>query len=400
MKTNRHTVRLALLSSLVVMSLSLSGIASAEEKTWEIKSNDTLGIVVAKQYPGYGNRNAIMQAILKANPSAFVGGNINRLIVGKTLTLPEASDIPDLKPPAPPATAADANVDKATLQRLQALEAERKEMEETLKLLEEENAALQEMVKNYEENKQAKETELTQLADKVKALEGKLANSATTTPATTPSSGTETDALATLKTDLAALQTQNTELKTQLTASKQALEESTLATTGLKTQLDELKHQNDLLNNDLQQAHASVSIAEKKSSGSNWLPWALLGLLTLLMLPLLWLLKRNREEPRVKTVIAPPKPAPLVAAPKPSDPVSYSDASTPPVSSTAMPATKPEIPAVTIPENPDAELKLDIARAYLDLREPEAAAEILREVIAEGGSRQQQEAGEILSFIA
>lgn len=399
MKTNRHTVRLALLSSLVALSLSLPGIVSAEEKTWEIKPNDTLGIVVAKQYPGYGNRNAIMQAILKANPDAFVGTNINRLIVGKTLTLPEASSIPDLKPPAPPATAANASVDKATLQRLEALEAERKEMEETLKLLEEENAALQDMVKNYEESKQAKEAELTQLADKVKDLESKLAGSATTTAAI-PSSGTETDALATLKTDVATLQTENTELKNQLTAAKQALEESTTATTGLKTQLDELKRQNDLLNNDLQQAHASVSVAEKKSSGSNWLPWALLGLLTLLMLPLLWMLKRNREEPRVKTVIAPPKPVPLVPAPKPSEPVSYSDTSTPPVSSVTMPVTEPEIPAVIIPESPDAELKLDIARAYLDLREPEAAAEILREVIVEGGSRQQQEAGEILSFIA
>ena len=72
-------------------------------------------------------------------------------------------------------------MDKATLQRLEALEAERKEMEETLKLLEEENAALQDMVKNYEESKQAKEAELTQLADKVKDLESKLAGSATTT---------------------------------------------------------------------------------------------------------------------------------------------------------------------------------------------------------------------------
>lgn len=399
MKTNRHTVRLALLSSLVALSLSLPGIASAEEKTWEIKPNDTLGVVVAKQYPGYGNRNAIMQAILKANPDAFLGKNVNRLIVGKTLTLPEASSIPDLKPPAPPATAANANVDKATLQRLETLEAERKEMEETLKLLEEENAALQDMVKNYEESKQAKEAELTKLADKVKDLEGKLAGSATTA-AVTPNSGAETDALATLKTDITTLQTENTELENQLTTAKQALEESTAATAGLKTQLDELKRQNDLLNNDLQQAHASVSVAEKKSSGSNWLPWALLGLLTLLMLPLLWMLKRNREEPRVKTVIAPPKPVPLVPTPKPSEPVSYSDTSTPPVSSVAMPVTEPEIPAVIIPESPDAELKLDIARAYLDLREPEAAADILREVIIEGGSRQQQEAGEILSFIA
>jgi FimV-like protein len=397
MKTNRHTVRLALLSSLVALSLSLPGIVSAEEKTWEIKPNDTLGIVVAKQYPGYGNRNAIMQAILKANPDAFVGNNINRLIVGKTLTLPEASSIPDLKPSAPPAAAAtDATADKVTLERLQSLEVELKEMEETLKLLEEENADLQDMVKDYETNKQAKEAELTQLSEKVKELESKLAS----TGAAPSHPGSEADTLAALKIDMSALQTENTELKSQLSSAKQALEESTTATTELKTQLDELKRQNNLLNDDLQRAHASIAVTEKKSVGSSWLPWTLLGLLALLMLPLLWLLKRNREEPRIKTVIAPPKPAAVMPAPKSNEPVSYSDTSTPPVSSIAMPTAEPAVPAEIIPEDPEAELKLDIARAYLDLREPEAAAEMLREVIAEGGSRQRQEAEEILSFIA
>lgn len=395
MKTNRHTVRLTLLSSLVTLSLALPSSVNAEEKTWEIMPNDTLGAIVAKQYPNYSNRNAIMQAILNANPNAFIGNNINRLIVGKTLILPEASSIPGVKPPA--ATTADAGVDKATLRRLEALEAERKEMEETLKLLEEENAALQDMVKNYEESKQAKDAEFTQLTDKLKALESKLAASATSVAPT--NSDTEAEALATLKADIATLQTENTQLKEQLNTAQQALKESTTAMTGLKTQLDELKNQNTLLNNDLQQAHALVSIAEKKSSGSNWLPWTLLGLLSLLMLPLLWILKRNREEPRIKTVIAPPAPTPVIPEPKPSEPVSYSDTSTPPVSSVVTPEREVEIPAGTIPENPDAELKLDIARAYLDLREPEAAAEILREVITEGGSRQQQEAKEILSFL-
>ncbi|QTR50864.1 FimV/HubP family polar landmark protein [Candidatus Thiothrix anitrata] len=395
MKTNRHTIRLALLSSLIALSLSAPGIASAEEKTWEIKSNDTLGLVVAKQYPGYANRNAIMQAILKANPDAFIGSNINRLIVGKILTLPEASSIPDLKPPAPPP--ATGTTDKVALERLQSLETELKEMEETLKLLEEENADLQEMVKDYETNKQAKESELTQLSEKVKELESKLTNEGV---GNTTSSGNETATLTALKTDMSALQTENTELKSQLSSAKQALEESTTATTELKAQLDELKRQNNLLNSDLQRAHASLTITEKKSAGSSWLPWTLLGLLALLMLPLLWLLKRNREEPRIKTVVAPPKSAAVMPAPKSNDPVSYSDTSTPPISSVALPTEEPTVPVEIIPEDPEAELKLDIARAYLDLREPEAAAEILREVIAEGGSRQRQEAEEILSFIA
>ena len=65
------------------------------------------------------------------------------------------------------------------------------------------------------------------------------------------------------------------------------------------------------------------------------------------MLPLLWMLKRNREEPRVKTVIAPPKPVPLVL-PKPVT-VSYSDTST--ASQQRPPVTEPEIPAVMIPES-------------------------------------------------
>ena len=61
--------------------------------------------------------------------------------------------------------------------------------------------------------------------------------------------------------------------------------------------------------------------------------------------------------------------------------------------------TPEEEEAVLPPEDPEVDLKLDIARAYLDIRDSEAAAEMLQEVLTEGGSRQRQDAREILSFI-
>jgi len=61
-----------------------------------------------------------------------------------------------------------------------------------------------------------------------------------------------------------------------------------------------------------------------------------------------------------------------------------------PVPATTQPAT---------PDHPEAALKLAIAHAYLDLRNAEAAHDMLQDILSEGGSRQQQEAREILSFI-
>lgn len=432
MKQHFHTIRLSVLASVLTVALVLPGITHAEDKTWEIKAKDTLGVIVAKQYPGYGNRVAIMQAILKNNPDAFFGGNINHLIVGKTLNLPEVSSIPDLQPPAPVVTlpsTSGGEADKALQERLKKLEAERTEMAETLKLLEDENASLKEMVKGYEEAKQSKDAELAKLTARVKELEAAAAKAEQppTTEAKTSETGTEaadSAALTELKNNVSTLQSENDTLKQQIDSTKQALDKNTVAANELKAQLDALKQENTALGNDLQQARAAASVAESKaasSSSSNWLPWLLLGLMALLMLPLLWLLKRNREEPHVTTVSATPKP--VVTAPSVTPPpvkvttavtavtttsvankeASYSDNTPlPPVTPSVDVVTAPVIDAVNAlvdPENPEAELKLDMARAYLDLRESEAAAELLREVISEGGARQKQEANEILSFI-
>lgn len=395
MKKMHVTPRSLLMASLLALSLGCPALGVAADKEREVKPNDTLGHIVAEEYPGHGNYTAIMQAILKASPGAFIGQDINRLIVGKPLKLPDANDIPGLKAPAP--VVSGGGGDPALLEKLKVLEAGRVQLEEDLKVLEDENASLQEMVKSYEEAKQTKDAELTKLEARVKELEGMLAaqgqkpDSANTTEGRESNTGSE---LAVLKANVASLQTENTGLKDQLDKTRQSLDENQQQTETLQVQLADIKRLNKQLNDDLQQAQA----ARESQTSSNWLPWTLLGLLAVLMLPLLWLLRRHREEPLVTTVAAPFKPDPVTTPPSVQlgEPQAYSDTTPPP-----MPvAPDVEEDAGAGPEDSEAELKLDIARAYLDLRDSEAAAEILQEVLQEGGKRQKREAREILSFIA
>lgn len=384
-----------LIAALLTLPMAYPALGWAADKEQEVRPKDTLGQIVADNYKGYDNRSAIMQAILKASPDAFIDGDINRLIVGKSLKLPDANSIPDIRSAAKPETSN--SQDPALLEKLKVLEAGRAALEKNLKVLEEENTSLQDMVKQYEEAKQAKDAELAKLEARVRELEDMLAASgknstvaASASPAGESQENADTE-LATLKANISSLQTENTDLKDQLDKARQSLGKNQRETETLKAQLSDIQRLNTQLNNDLQQSQTANKVS------STWLPWTLLGLLAVLMLPLLWLVRRHRDEPVITTVTAPPKPAPITATPPVHDGghQTYSDTSLPP-----MPITSEIREEETVPENPDAELKLDIARAYLDLRDSEAAAEVLQEILLEGGTRQKREAREILSFIA
>ncbi|WGZ94577.1 MAG: FimV/HubP family polar landmark protein [Candidatus Thiothrix putei] len=335
-------LRLHVLQVLVPVSLvgmCLSGAVLAADKVWEIQLGNSLGKIIAEQYPDYGSRQAIAQEILKRNPEAFRNQNVNSLIVGKTLQLPDPADIPNLKPLVPKAEVAGG--DPAAQKKIQALETQVAELEETITIIEEENAAVQEM------------------------LQEQVSGGAKPEPAAAPVDNT---------------------LPQQLDAAKQALEESKAANVTLETQVATLTRENEALQNDLQQIRAAAAVAETKAASVSNLPWILLGLLALLTLPLIWLMWRKHESSSLdagaisaSTLVAPAETLADV-----------------PVQS------HPEVPVVAtlaMDENPDAALKLDIARAYLDLRDSEAAADILQDVLVEGGNQQRQEAREILSFI-
>ncbi len=417
-----RTHRLPCLLSLTLTVCCGWGTVWAEDGKWAVKPGDTMGNIVTQQYPGYANRAAIMQAIIKANPDAFIKNDLNRLVIGRTLTLPDAKSIPDLQPPViVPDKAANASADTAASARLKELESQLAQLQDHLKSLESENTTLKTRVEGSETDKQHKSAELSKLEARIKELE-QLNSAKSATPA--PSSDAVPKTVATDTTSTADLDA----LKTELEASQQALTKQQQATDELKqqvtdnqkqaddlhTQVADLTRQNDTLQNDLKQAQAVATAAQKNAENSSSLPWILLGLLTLFILPLLWLLKRKRDEPSIATVPSPSKPVepPSVITPTvdvtakraiPEETMAVSaplNLDTQPSVAALEPvnvATVEEIPAP--PENPDVDMKLDIARAYLDLRDSAAAADMLQEVLLEGGSRQRQDAREILSFI-
>ena len=415
-----------IISPKLAVALVLTGILSgvntsvAKEREWVIKSNDTLSKIVERYYPSIRNKKAVIRAIVQDNPNAFRRGNAHDLILGKVLILPEpdrfkntttkaetdstASDASKVVEPvavvepvneapetvaestsaeAPATNKSASNVPSNVKEKIDELEEGRKELEETLKLVEEENASLQSMVGKYEEQKHAQDAQIAKLEDQVKQLEANLKNT-DSTKAVTPAPAVAPVAAA--SEDSAAI-------------SKQLAEKERVTET-LKTQLAETKRQNDALQEELQ---TKITIME--SNSSNNLPWIISALLALVMLPLLWLLKQKmqalptvsvanqalKKEPVAKPVTQ--AAAPKVADPLPTATITTSTATVTPVVSNARADDHSD-------DNLEADIKLDMARAYMDLRNASAAVEILQDVLVEGGARQRQEAREILSFIS
>ena len=418
-----------IISPKLAVALVLTGILSgvntsvAKEREWVIKSNDTLSKIVERYYPSIRNKKAVIRAIVQDNPNAFRRGNAHDLILGKVLILPEpdrfkntttkaetdstASDASKVVEPIAvvepvneaPETVAEStsaevpttnksasNVPSNVKEKIDELEEGRKELEETLKLVEEENASLQSMVGKYEEQKHAQDAQIAKLEDQVKQLEANLKNTDSTKAVTPVPAVAPVAPVAAASEDSAAI-------------SKQLAEKERVTET-LKTQLAETKRQNDALQEELQ-----TKITTMESNSSNNLPWIISALLALVMLPLLWLLKQKmqalptvsvanqalKKEPVAKPVTQ--AAAPKVADPLPTATITTSTATVTPVVSNARADDHSD-------DNLEADIKLDMARAYMDLRNASAAAEILQDVLLEGGARQRQEAREILSFIS
>jgi len=91
----------AILSSLVVfliVSLLMVETLSAETR-YRVKSSDNVNTIVERYYPNSElSRGQLLVGILIENPRAFKGGNINFLLRGKRLTLPDESDFQQISP--------------------------------------------------------------------------------------------------------------------------------------------------------------------------------------------------------------------------------------------------------------------------------------------------------------
>ena len=268
-------------------------------------------------------------------------------------------------------------------------------------------------------DKKQLEQERDQLKQQVQTLQAgnKQAEATATASTTTPDAATNVDApdpailmqqLDEIEAANEQLLTDKNKLQSDLDTAQQQLKEREQTMSALSGQITESKQQLETTQQELLLANAARASAElnkaslEKQRGS-WLPW----LLALLMLPVGWFLGRRSKVPEptpdthkaVETrAIA---TAAVATATATAQPLEQDTASTlPNVAELAQ--TDPTIANQTIAandDNVDAAIKLDIVRAYLDLRDPTAASSLLKEVLREGGRQQQQEAREILSFL-
>ena len=86
-----------------VASATSSAPAMSGGGRYTVKSGDTLYRIARSVTPGNGDINATMRAIQRANPHAFSSSNMNSLMAGVTLTIPDASGAMPLVAEAQPA---------------------------------------------------------------------------------------------------------------------------------------------------------------------------------------------------------------------------------------------------------------------------------------------------------
>jgi len=92
MKKISHYLLLALL-------LVISAQAVSAETRYRVKSSDNLKAIVERFYENSDlTEGQLMVGVLAKNPRAFRGGNINFLLRGKRLTLPDESEIEQISP--------------------------------------------------------------------------------------------------------------------------------------------------------------------------------------------------------------------------------------------------------------------------------------------------------------
>lgn len=346
--------------------LCLMASASAEAKTIIVQPNDTLSGLVYKHYPNATNPLEIMRDIHAKNPDAFIANNPNRLILGKEIILDDE---------APQTVAIEAQT------RIGLLEAEKQSLGTQLQALEEENTQLKVLIKRFENEQQTYDANIQQLERKIADLNEKIA----TTTADPAIAAAANDLNVKLQAELKQAKTELEALQIQLKEARDLTSNRDKDLADLKAQIAAEQKNTKELNTALQQArelNSKLTLDLQQKQQNSYLPWLLAGGAGLLLLPLLWLARRRPEEVAVKTATTTAVET-VADTPKPDATIN-------------LPEPLPKHLALGLNEG---NLKLNIARAYLDKRDARAASELLQEVLKEGDDAQKQQAREILSFI-
>jgi len=400
-------------STLVFIATTISVIADPLKNS--VTSRGTLSGIVAKNYPNTKLSKAqIMVAILATNPTVFRGGNINFMMGGRKLSLPNdvvITAIPAEKARAllvqheyfyqqgktgnlPVPTLINAGVDPDLIEKLKLQHSTQVERVEELS---EESTRLQSLVQRLEAEKDKRDQDLQTLEGKIEelkelnqqqALEDEISSLTTTV----------TSGKASLNEQ--RLREKNAALQQQLVESKSELVENNRTTISLERRVIELQEEKqnklDQANNDQQTMSAEtqkavtpvvdvtnnrVSAEENQSStgDSNMWVWVLSLVAVVISLGLLLKGLNSRKHSDLNL-----------------DEMDDIDFSTPkmPLNETYH---RDAVLDFSEEESLEIEIKLDVARAYMEANNYQSADSMLREVIKEGNEQQQTEAKLLLA---
>jgi len=445
---------------LLVLSLCINSAYAESHAPRTVKAIGTLTAIVNKNYiDAEVSNNQIMVAILAANPEAFRGGNINFMIRNADLKLPSAESIKsipnrdatnllkehyrlfkrgrtgNLPPPS--------FISLANSEQVETLVKEKAEQSEKLNNLEEEREQLRETVKRLEDEKSKRDSDLRALEERIQSLQS--------------SSNSLGSARAELKLKLAngeltgegaklleELDARNRSLNAQLQSARSEMAESTRMEITLERRMSDIQEENSALAQALKDKGVSPTevvkqLDDKPATGNiagdssepsssepattvdesadaitttsvdnngvaatnasqsapkgslfeqyfdfipndlRWLIWLLPIFLILALLWFIWKLLRGNGNS---------KPARRVQ--QPATTAAFVD------------YTQPIDPELEIEQEPQLEvsIKMDVARAYIEAGDYNAAREMLAEVISEGNTLQQQEANQLFEQIS
>ena len=413
----------------LILSVCLISTAHAESHSQRtVKAIGTLTAIVNKNYIDVDvSKNQIMVAILAANPGAFKGGNINHMIRNADLRLPGVESIKSISRRdatnllnqhyqhfkrgktgnLPPPTF----ISLTSSDQVETLVKEKAQQSEKLDSLEAEREKLRKMVKRLEDEKTKRDGDLQILEDRIQSLQtsSNSLGSATADLKLKLANGELTGDGAIL---LEELESRNRSLNAQLQSARSEMAESTRMEITLERRMSDIQEENSLLARALKENGVSPLEVTQEPENTNatqkpldqttpaanidpvtsmeslfeqyfsfipkdsrWLVWLLPLLLLFSLLWLIWKMLSGIKTKAPLRVQQPATTAPLVDYTQPID------------------------PAQEIEQEPQLEvsIKMDVARAYIEAGDIQAAQEMLTEVIAEGNDLQQAEATQLMA---
>jgi len=389
MKSNNRLWSIAglFLSFLLVIN------ASAETR-YRVRYNDTLSHIVTRFYmPSRYSRAQIMVAILAKNPKAFRDGNINYLLRGKRLILPNDAEISQTsRADARELISQHARFFRSGISGLgltapslnqggdkkKTIEVVEKQTQK-ISALEEESNKLRKQLDNLVKQKQKRDKELKELEEKIKQYSLK--------EKSIPQGSVEQIEKRNQK-----LKETNEILQKKLIESKSDLAENARSTMRLERKLSNLREEIDENKNAVASSATSSTAASGLTSDDKGgfaklkdkFYWVLPLMLLAALLYLLWLVARWFFARKKKVV------------------EDYDDSD----KDYATLIEEHDSLDYLNPENNNFEeeslepsIKLDVARAYIEADDNDSALNILEEIMQEGTEEQVKEAKDILAHI-